>query len=267
MSELVEVTTVRDGVGQILLSAPPRNMGTAALLEQVESGMQELEARGSRVVVIGSGLAGYFLAHGDLEDNLAFFGGDQTSGDFLAWPRVIERLDTGPMVTIAAVEGQAWGGGAEFAWACDLRVASEDASFAQPEVNLGVTPGAGGVAKLVRLAGEAAALALVLDGRPIDGARAHRLGLVHRLVAPGETINAARAWADWLADRPPEGLLACKEVIKSVRDLDFNDARRREVEIYRQTFGTKAARNRARDAIAHYEAGHDSHAAFGVPSK
>ena len=107
---------------------------------------------------------------------------------------------------IAAIPGYALGGGMELAMACHLRVASERARFGQPEINLGTIPGFGGTQRLVRLAGRAAALELCLTGEPIDAARAHALGLVHRVVAADALDSECMALAGQLARAAPQAL-------------------------------------------------------------
>jgi enoyl-CoA hydratase len=252
-------------VGQILIDAPPHNLMTWDLNEQLRDTLPEVAAQGARIVVIGSAVDGYFIAHGHLGDNVETFTGGNPSGDIRAGIPVFRELDVGPMVSIAAIDGQAWGGGAELAWACDLRVASERATFAQPEVLVGVTPAAGGAAKLARIAGEAAALRLVLDGRPVDAHEAYRLGLIHRLVPAGEALDAATDWARWLVGLPPWALEANKRAVKGVRDTPLRDALRQEGVNYAEAFSRADALQRAREIQGRYDAGADSYEAFGIP--
>lgn len=205
VEQRLHVSNPADGVGQILIDAPPRNVPLPPLWQQFEAALEELRESGHRVVVVGSSVEGYFIGHGSLESIISYFSGEEVGGDTMAQPRVSRELDRGPMISIAAVDGQAWGGGAELSWACDLRVASEAATLAQPEVNIGLTPGFGGAAKLARLAGEAAALRVCLDGRPIGATEAQALGLVHRVVPPGGALDAAVEWGAWLAQHPGLG--------------------------------------------------------------
>jgi enoyl-CoA hydratase/carnithine racemase len=252
-------------VARIHIDSPPRNFLSWALNEDLEKALNDAKAQGARVVVIGSDVEGYFIAHGDLRDNVETFSGGTPSGDPLSGIRVARELDRGPMISIAAIDGQAWGGGAELAWACDLRVASEGAVFGQPEVAIGVTPVIGGAAKLARIAGEATALRLVLDGRPIDGTEAYRLGVVHRLVPAGQAFAQAIEWADWLVTLPAKSLSACKHHIKSIRDMPLKDALRQELKTYTELFSDPATLERARQIAERYDAGADSYEAIGLP--
>jgi enoyl-CoA hydratase/carnithine racemase len=217
------------------------------------------------VVVIGSVVDRFFMAHGSLERILDVFTGG-SGGDVDAQRRVMRELDSGPMVSIAAVDGQAWGGGAELCWACDLRVASPAASFAQPEVNIGLTPGWGGATKVAHLAGEGAALRLVLDGRPISGEEASRLGLVHRVARDQDALSEAIGWAEWIASRPPWALTANKALVKGARTLSLRDGLRKEIETFAECASRPEALALIRDAQARYDAGGDSYEAFGLPA-
>lgn len=266
MDQLVHVSSPAPGIAQILQDTGPHNFSTFAANEQLLDALEQVRDGGARVVVIGSSVEGHFAGHGWLPDVIETFTGGEPSGDPLAGWRGYTELDTGPMVSIAAVDGQAWGHGAELAWACDFRVASEQALFGQPEVNVGTIPGSGGTVRMARLVGEAACLRLVLDGRPIDGAEAWRLGLVHKLVEPGRALEAALEWATWLASRPPWSLAACKRVVKGARDLPFDKALRREGDTFVGLLGRPDTIELLRGAQARYDDGADTFEAFGIPA-
>ena len=265
MSEVVHLDFPSDGVACILQNTGPHNFSTFEANEQMLAALEQARADGARVVVVGSRLDGHFAGHGWLPDVIETFTGGTPSGDPFAGWRGFTELDTGPMVSIAAVDGAAWGHGAELAWACDFRVVSTRATFGQPEVNIGVCPGSGGTVRLVRLVGEATALRLVLDGRPIDGAEASRLGLCHRLVGPGEALEEALRWAEWLASRPAGALAACKRAVKGARGLPFDDALRHESAVFIELLSRSETIDRLREAQARYDDGADTHAAFGIP--
>lgn len=265
MADDVQLDFPSDGVALILQNTGAHNFSTFKANEQLLAALEHARDEGTRVVVVGSGLEGHFAGHGWLPDVIETFTGGTPSGDPVAGWRVFRELDTGPMVSIAAVDGAAWGHGAELAWACDLRVASTRATFGQPEINIGVCPGSGGTVRIARLVGEATALHLVLDGRPIDGAEAFRLGLVHRLVDPGQPLEEALAWADWLAGRPPGALTACKRALKGARGLAPEDALRHEGTSFIELLSRSETIERVRGAQARYDDGADTYGAFGIP--
>jgi enoyl-CoA hydratase/carnithine racemase len=120
---------------------------------------------------------------------------------------------------IAAVDGWALGAGCEMSLYCDVRVASEDARFGLPEVNLGYVPSAGGTQTLPRQVGRGIALGMVMTGEPIDAQRALQIGLVHRVVARDQLYDEARAIAFELLQRPAAGLQCAREALRVAEDL------------------------------------------------
>jgi enoyl-CoA hydratase/carnithine racemase len=137
-----------------------------------------------------------------------------------------------PKPTIAAVNGYALGGGCELALACDLRVAADDAKLGQPEIQLGIIPGAGGTQRLARLVGSSRAKEIIFTGRFVPADEALRIGLVDRVVPAAEVYPAATAWAAQFADGPAYALRAAKEAIDRGMETDLDTG----LEIERQYF-------------------------------
>jgi enoyl-CoA hydratase/carnithine racemase len=134
---------------------------------------------------------------------------------------VASRLADQPMPTIAAIEGNALGGGLELALSCDLRIASERARLGLPEVRLAVTPGAGGTQRLPRVVGPARAKELILTGRVLSATEAERIGLVHEVVPAGEARARAEAIAAEIAARGPLAVREAKRLIDLATDVDL----------------------------------------------
>ncbi len=128
--------------------------------------------------------------------------------------RITQLIEALPVPVIAAVNGFALGGGCELAMACDFRIASENAKFGQPEVNLGVPPGYGGTQRTVRLLGPGMALFMCLTGETIDAAEAYRIGLVQRVVPIAELMPEARRIASTIASKAPLAITATKRAIR-----------------------------------------------------
>jgi enoyl-CoA hydratase/carnithine racemase len=131
---------------------------------------------------------------------------------------VFTRLEQLPVVTIAAVNGFALGGGCELALACDLRICADDARLGQPEILLGVIPGAGGTQRLPRLIGAGRAKELIYSGRMVESAEALSIGLVNEVVAGAEVYPAAVAMAERYAAGPTVALMAAKQAIQNGMD-------------------------------------------------
>jgi enoyl-CoA hydratase/carnithine racemase len=151
-----------------------------------------------------------------------------------------------PQPTIAAVHGYCFGGGCELALACDFRLAAEDAQFGQPEIKVGIIPGAGGTQRLPRLVGMTKAKEMVLLGEPIDAAEAYRIGLVNRVVPTANLLSEAQAWADRLAKLPPMGVRAAKSAMNRGADLDLRSALEVERLNFSVVFGTEDQREGVR---------------------
>ncbi len=151
----------------------------------------------------------------------------------------IDAVAAIPRVTIAAVNGYAFGGGFELALACDIRIASDKAAFGLTEVRLGIMPGAGGTQRLPRAIGLAAAKELILTGRRIDAARALALGVVSQVVPAGELEEAAQQIADELEGCAPVSLAKAKEAIEAGVDLPIADGLKLERACYDVTLFTE----------------------------
>jgi len=154
---------------------------------------------------------------------------------FAAW----ERIAATRKPVIAAVRGFALGGGCELALSCDLIVAGEDARFGQPEINLGVMPGAGGTQRLTRAIGRARAMDLILTGRTITAREAETMGLVSRVVRADRTLDEALALGAAVAAQAPVAVLAAKEAVRLAEELPLGDGLRHERRAFFALFATE----------------------------
>jgi len=129
-----------------------------------------------------------------------------------------------PQPTIAAIAGYALGGGCELAMACDFRLAADNAKFGQPEINVGLIPGAGGTQRLTRLVGLTKAKEMVMLGDNINAEEAYRIGLVNKIVPVDSLLEEAKTWAKKLASKPPLNLMMAKLAMDKGADLNLDDA-------------------------------------------
>ncbi len=213
-------------VARLTIVNPPLNLVTRELLEAFGVALDTLEAAAPgdvrAVVVTGSGERAFSAGShvGEFEAQRGPAGRarhELESG-------VARRLAELPMPTIAAIEGNALGGGLELALCCDLRIASERARLGLPEVRLAVTPGAGGTQRLPRVVGAARAKELILTGKVLTAEEAERIGLVHEVVPAGEAVARANAIGEEIAQRGP---LAVREAKQPHRPRDRDRPRRR----------------------------------------
>jgi enoyl-CoA hydratase len=142
---------------------------------------------------------------------------------------------------IAAVSGYALGGGCELTMLCDMIVASETARFGQPEINVGLMPGAGGTQRLARTIGKAKAMEMVLVGAPIDAVTAERLGLVNRVVPVADLLDAAKSLAQKIASRPPLSVKLTKQAVLKAFELPLSEAVEYERKLFYLLFATEDA--------------------------
>ncbi len=140
---------------------------------------------------------------------------------------------------VAAVRGFALGGGSELALLCDLVVAGDDATFGQPEIKLGVIPGAGGTQRLTRAIGKARAMELILTGRSIDAREAERLGMVSRVVPAEETLDRALELAGRIAAQPPLAVRAAKAAVYAAAELPLAEGLAEERRAFFGLFATE----------------------------
>ena len=149
------------------------------------------------------------------------------------------KLELLPQPVIAAINGFALGGGCELALACDIRLASENAKFGQPEVSLGLTAGFGGTQRLPRLIGTGLAGELLFTGDIIDAQEAYRIGLVNRVYAFDSLLEEAQKLAQRIAGRAPIAVQLSKSAIQRGTNLDLDSAQAYEAEVFALTFSTQ----------------------------
>jgi enoyl-CoA hydratase len=137
------------------------------------------------------------------------------------------------------INGFCLGGGNELALACDLRIASDNARFGQPEVNLGLIPGGGGTQRLTRLVGESRAREMILTGEMIDAQTALTFGLVNHVYALAELEEKTLALAAKLAEKAPVALQLCKEAVKFASRSNLDEGLRREIDLFAICFSTE----------------------------
>jgi len=229
-----------DRVAILELDHPPLNIVDRELLVALEAALAELDGAAPgdvrAVIVTGRGERAFSVGSDvrEFEAHRASGGSER----FEMEARVAQRLAGLPMPTIAAIEGNALGGGLELALCCDLRIASERARLGVPEVRLAVTPGTGGTQRLPRIVGIARAKELLLTGRVIDAAEAERIGLVNEVVPAGQAIARARAIGDEIAERGPLAVRAVKALVDAALDRSLADGHAAEVETSVRIFAT-----------------------------
>jgi enoyl-CoA hydratase len=226
---LVEVA---DGIATITINRPEaRNAVNEAVARGIAAAIDELDSRRDIAAVVVTGAGGHFSAGMDLKGFLA--GEDPLAGG-RGFGGITQRPPAKPAV--AAVEGYALAGGFEIALACDLIVASEQATFGLPEVTRGLVAGAGGLLRLPRRIPYHLAMEIALGGYRIPAERLHTAGLINRLVPAGEALEQARVLAAEVGRNAPLALAATKRIIAESADWAQSEAFARQDEIARPVF-------------------------------
>jgi enoyl-CoA hydratase/3-hydroxyacyl-CoA dehydrogenase len=225
------------------LDRPPANSIAPEMVQALRRLWDAVRASGTvRSLVIASANPMLFCAGADIK---AFTTMDAAAGTALLNDvhALLREIETAPIVTIAAVNAVALGGGCELAMACDLRIAAESATFGQPEISLGIIPGFGGTQRLPRLVGEGRARELNLTGEPISAEEAYAIGLANRVVPDEELFDTALAWARKLSEQAP---LAVQEIknVSAAGDIEAG------IESEKQAFIRVFTSEDAREGIA-----------------
>ena len=236
-SEFVSVD-VAEGVGTIRIDRPPMNALSVQVQEEIRAAADEVSQRADIRAVVLYGGPKVFAAGADVKEMA-----DWSLTDALARSAHLQSAFTAvariPQPTIAAVAGYALGGGCELAMCCDFRVAGDNARLGQPEILLGIIPGAGGTQRLPRLVGIARAKEIILSGRFVAADEALAIGLVDRVVAPDDVYAESAAWAQQLARGPAFAMRAAKSAIDRGIETDLETGLDIERVQFSALFGTR----------------------------
>lgn len=204
-------TSTRDGYALIRFNrSEVLNALNMRLMEELVEALEDFDRDPAVRCIVITGNEKAFAAGADIKEMADASAVQMLVRDqFARWDRI--RKLKKPI--IAAVSGFALGGGCELAMTCDMIIASETARFGQPEINIGVMPGAGGTQRLTRAVGKAKAMEMVLTGRTITAEEAYRLGLVNKVVPVESYLDEATAWAREIASKPPVAIRLAKEAV------------------------------------------------------
>ncbi len=226
----VAIITINRPEKRNALNIKTRQEGAAALDElrdDAEIGVVVFTGAGDKSFIAGADIA-------EFANRTAL-----TQRDVMLDRSLFNAIDSFPKPVIAMVNGYCLGGGCELALACDLRIASETASFGQPEINLGIIPGGGGTQRLTRLIGEGKAMELILTGDIIDAKTAYTLGLVNLVVPAADLEAKTMELANRIAEKSPIALQMAKEAVKLASRSNLDEGLRREVDLFALCFSSE----------------------------
>jgi len=219
VSEFVRLE-VEDGVGTIRVDRPKMNALDAAVQEGIRAAATEAAGRDDVRAVVVYGGERLFAAGADIKEmaDMSYRDMVDRSGALQSALSAVARI---PKPVVAAVTGYALGGGCELALCADVRICGEGATFGQPEILLGIIPGAGGTQRLSRLVGPARAKDLIFTGRFVKAEEAERIGLVDRVVPDEDVYTEAVAWARQFSSAAALALRAAKESVDRGLEVDL----------------------------------------------
>jgi len=238
----------RDHVGLVRLNRPKAmNALNSEMMRELGEALLKFDADDSVGAMVITGSDKAFAAGADIKEMQAKSFRDVFAEDFITaeWETVTRCRKP----VIAAVAGYALGGGCELAMMCDFILAADTAKFGQPEINLGVMPGAGGSQRLTRFVGKSKAMEMNLTGRFMDAEEAERAELVSRIVAGDDLVEEAVSTAATIADKAPLAVMATKEAVNRAYETTLAEGVRFERRLFHALFAT-ADQKEGMDAFA-----------------
>lgn len=227
----------RNRVGVITLNRPQAlNALNGDLLGELLQALSDFDSDDAIGAIVIAGSDKAFAAGADIKQMASASVVDMLNGTFV---ELFDGLRQIRKPVIAAVSGYALGGGCELALACDLIVASETACFGQPEVTIGVIPGAGGTQRLARAVGKALAMEMVLNNRTLTAAEALQFGMINRVVSPDRWLEEAIALAEEIASRAPLAVRLGKEAVNRAFELPLGEGLAAERRLFYSLFATQ----------------------------
>ncbi len=231
------IVETHDHVGLIRLNRPQAlNALSSPLIEDLNQALEAFEADPEIGAIVLTGSEKAFAAGADIKEMQDKSFADVFLSDFVSrWENVSKTRKP----VIAAVAGFALGGGCELAMMCDFILAADTAKFGQPEIKLGVMPGAGGTQRLTRFVGKSKAMEMVLTGRMMDAAEAERSGLVSRVVPAASLIEEALKTAETIASMSRAAVYAAKESVNRAYETTLAEGVRFERRMFHSLFATE----------------------------
>ncbi len=236
MPEPTVTVSIEEEIALIKINHPPVNALSQEVMEDIDRKLAEL--KGAKAVII-TGTGNYFSAGADIKE-LARLGSAREAVRFAQhYNEILRKVELSPIPVIAAINGHCLGGGLELAMACHLRLAAEGVKLGQPEINLGIIPGAGGTQRLPKLIGKTRALEMLLTGEPIAADTAKGYGLVNHVIKPMVLLEEAKFLAKRLHGKPGIAMTLIIEAVEGGVSRSLAEGLELEERLFGMVFSTE----------------------------
>lgn len=229
-------------VADVAFSRPPANALSSAVLKELSSLLDELEADENVRVVLLHGEGRFFSAGADIKEFTSIKSSEEAVKLSKTGQQVLERIERFTKPVIAAVHGAALGGGLELAMSCHVRIVSENAKLGLPELQLGIIPGFAGTQRLPRYVGFSKAAEMMWTSEPITGTEAVQWGLASKAVPEEQLLEEAKRLAKKIAQKSPISIRATLQLLNAFKEKSFQEAVREEAELFGSVFTTEDAK-------------------------
>ncbi len=234
--EDIVIVEVRDNIAYVNINRPKQlNALNNELLDTLYDNMKKLDSDNSVKVIVITGIGKAFVAGADIESMVNM---EPAEGELIARKghRLMNYIENIKKPVIAAINGFALGGGCELGLACDFRIASENAKFGQPEINLGILPGFGGSQRLPKLIGISKAKMLIMTGDIIDAKKAYEIGLVDEILEDDKLMEYVEKLAIKLASKSSKTMNIIKETMNKTFQGNLEEGLKLEISKFKQSF-------------------------------
>jgi len=212
-----------------------RNSIDSALMKELGQMLREVEKTQARAIIFKGGGDTYFIGGADGVEMMQC-SPNEARAFSARIQKLFNRMEASPLILVAAINGLCFGGGFEFAMACDLRIASEDARIGLPEVKVGIIPGGGGTQRLPQLVGMGRAMEMILSGKLYKGREAYEVGLVHSVAPPDQVLKEAERLLEPILRNPQHALAQAKRAVRASSQTALPAGLHAESEAFRRCF-------------------------------
>jgi enoyl-CoA hydratase/carnithine racemase len=231
--------SVEEEIALLRINHPPVNALSSQVMMELDKTLSEL--KGAKVMII-TGTGNFFSAGADIKELAQLGSAHEVTRFAQQYHEILRKIELSPIPVIAAINGHCLGGGLELAMVCHIRLAAEAVKLGQPEINLGIIPGAGATQRLPRLIGKARALEMLLTGEPLTAEEARAIGLINHVTKPMILLEEARFLAKRLHAKPAIAMSLVIEAVECGLSKSLAEGLELEIKLFSRSFLTEDSR-------------------------